>query len=157
MESAITTKGQATIPKAIREHLGLKPGDRVKFFMHPDGSVVLLPKRPAYVLRGIVKPKRRPASIDEMNEAATAGAAADARCRAGANADVVGCRAGVGVAQDHFKASHAASIGEMISPLMITLPFHTPRGLRFGTRCATSFTSGFPFLVITMASPVSAT
>ena len=26
MESAITTKGQATIPKAIREHLGLKPG-----------------------------------------------------------------------------------------------------------------------------------
>ena len=32
MESAITVKGQATIPKAIREHLRLKPGDRVKFF-----------------------------------------------------------------------------------------------------------------------------
>ena len=78
MESAITTKGQATIPKAIREHLGLKSGDRVKFFVHPNGSVVLLPKLPASVLRGIVKPKRRPASIDEMNEAATAGAAADA-------------------------------------------------------------------------------
>ena len=44
MESAITVKGQATIPKAIREHLGLKPGDRVTFFIHPDGSVVLLPK-----------------------------------------------------------------------------------------------------------------
>ena len=29
MESAITVKGQATIPKAIREHLRLKPGDRV--------------------------------------------------------------------------------------------------------------------------------
>jgi len=29
VDSAITTKGQATIPKAIREHLGLKPGDRV--------------------------------------------------------------------------------------------------------------------------------
>ena len=41
MESAITVKGQATIPKAIREHLRLKPGDRVKFFVHPDGSVVL--------------------------------------------------------------------------------------------------------------------
>jgi AbrB family looped-hinge helix DNA binding protein len=41
MESALTTKGQATIPKAIREHLHLKPGDRVKFFVHPDGSVVL--------------------------------------------------------------------------------------------------------------------
>jgi antitoxin PrlF len=78
VESAITTKGQATIPKAIREHLGLKPGDRVKFFMHPDGSVVLLPKRPASVLRGIVKPSRRRAPIEEMNEAAAAGAAADA-------------------------------------------------------------------------------
>ena len=79
MESAITTKGQATIPKAIREHLGLKSGDRVKFFMHPDGSVVLLPKRPATVLRGIVKPRRRRrASIEEMSEAAAAGAAANA-------------------------------------------------------------------------------
>ena len=78
MESAITTKGQATIPKAIREHLGLKSGDRVKFFMHPDGSVVLLPKRPASVLRGIVKPRRRRVSIDEMNEAAADGATADA-------------------------------------------------------------------------------
>ena len=68
--------GQATIPKAIREHLGLKSGDRVKFFMHPDGSVVLLPKRPASALRGIVKPRRRPATIEEMSEAA--GAAADA-------------------------------------------------------------------------------
>ena len=35
MESAITVKGQATIPKAIREHLGLKSGDLVKFFVHP--------------------------------------------------------------------------------------------------------------------------
>jgi len=25
-------------------HLGLKPGDPIKFFIHPDGSVVLLPK-----------------------------------------------------------------------------------------------------------------
>ncbi len=68
MESAITTKGQATIPKAVREHLGLKPGDRVKFFMHPDGSVVLLPKLPVTALRGILKPKRR-VTIEAMNEA----------------------------------------------------------------------------------------
>jgi antitoxin PrlF len=56
----------------------LKSGDRVKFFIHPDGSVVLLPKRSASVLRGIVKPRRRRASIEEMKEAAAAGAAADA-------------------------------------------------------------------------------
>jgi len=76
MESAITVKGQATIPKAIREHLRLKPGDRVKFFVHPDGTVVLLPKLPASALRGMLKSKRRrPVSVDEMTEAAAQGAA----------------------------------------------------------------------------------
>jgi len=76
MESALTTKGQATIPKAIREHLRLKPGDRVKFFVHPDGSVVLLPKLPAAALRGIVKSKRKRAvTIVEMNEAVAESAA----------------------------------------------------------------------------------
>jgi antitoxin PrlF len=78
VESAITSKGQATIPKAIREHLRLKPGDRVKFFVHPDGTVVLLPKLPASALRGIVKPRgRRTVTIEDMSEAAIAGAAAD--------------------------------------------------------------------------------
>jgi antitoxin PrlF len=80
VESAITVKGQATIPKAIREHLGLKPGDRVKFFVHPDGSVVLLPKLSALSLRGIIKSRRRrPVTIAEMTEAAIEGAARVAR------------------------------------------------------------------------------
>lgn len=75
MESSITTKGQATIPKPIREHLGLQPGDRVKFFMHPDGTVVLLPKIPATALRGIAKARRaRPVTVEQMTEAAAAGA-----------------------------------------------------------------------------------
>jgi len=69
-------KGQATIPRAVRKHLGLKPGDRVKFFMHPDGSVVLLPKLPASALRGIVKSRRRrPVTIEEMTDVAREGAA----------------------------------------------------------------------------------
>lgn len=75
MESAITVKGQATIPKAIREHLRLRVGDKVRFFLHPDGSVVLLPKLPAKALRGIVKPRRhRPVTTDEMATAAAEGA-----------------------------------------------------------------------------------
>jgi AbrB family looped-hinge helix DNA binding protein len=75
MESTITEKGQATIPKAIREHLRLKPGDRVKFFVHPDGSVALLPKLPAAALRGIVESRRRrPVTIDEMTKASAEGA-----------------------------------------------------------------------------------
>jgi AbrB family looped-hinge helix DNA binding protein len=73
MESAITSKGQATIPKAVRDHLGLKPGDRVKFFVHPDGSVVLLPKLPASALRGIVK-TRRHVTLEQMDEAIASGA-----------------------------------------------------------------------------------
>jgi AbrB family looped-hinge helix DNA binding protein len=85
MESAITVKGQATIPRAVRKHLGLKPGDRVKFFMHPDGSVVLLPKLSASALRGIVKSqRRRPVTIAEMNDVAredAAGVASRARRR----------------------------------------------------------------------------
>ncbi|SRR6266853_5310034 len=77
MDSVITSKGQATIPKATRLHLGLKPGDRVKFFLHPEGSVVLLPKRPASAPRGIIKSDRRAPTIEEMDEAAAPGAVAE--------------------------------------------------------------------------------
>jgi antitoxin PrlF len=82
MESAITVKGQATIPKMIREHLGLKAGDRVKFFLHPDGSVVLLPKLPAAALRGIVKSRhRRPVTIEEMTKAVAEAASGTPRMK----------------------------------------------------------------------------
>lgn len=75
MESAITVKGQATIPKPIREHLGLQPGDRVKFFVHPDGSVVLLPKISAAAVRGMVKSRKtRPVSTEQMTAAVAKGA-----------------------------------------------------------------------------------
>lgn len=80
MESAITVKGQATIPKAIREHLRLSPGDRVKFFVHPDGTVVLLPKQPASALRGMLKRERTAVTVAEMNQA-IAEAAAGVRAR----------------------------------------------------------------------------
>jgi antitoxin PrlF len=74
VESAITSKGQVTIPKAIRDYLHVKPGDRVKFFMHPDGTVVLLPKVPVTALRGILRWRGRPATLEEMDNAIAAGA-----------------------------------------------------------------------------------
>ncbi len=74
VESAITKKGQATIPKTVREHLHLKPGDRVRFFLHPDGSVVLLPKLPVTALRGMIKRRGAPVTIEDMDEAVIAGA-----------------------------------------------------------------------------------
>ena len=73
MESAVTIKGQITIPKAVREHLHIKPGDRVKFFLHPNGTVFLLPKLPISALRGIVKSPRR-ATLEQIEEGIAAGA-----------------------------------------------------------------------------------
>jgi antitoxin PrlF len=77
MESALSIKGQATIPKAIRDHLRLAPGDRVKFFVHPDGSVVILPKIPTSALKGMLhRPGRRAVSLGDT-EASIADGASD--------------------------------------------------------------------------------
>lgn len=74
MQSTVTVKGQATLPKAVRDHLGLKPGDRVKFFIHPDGRVMLLPMAPVSRLRGILKNlRRKPVTIEEMDDAIAEG------------------------------------------------------------------------------------
>ena len=74
MDSVITAKGQTTIPKAVREHLKLKPGRRIKYFIHPDGTVVLLPTLPVTALRGIVPARDRPVTLEEMDDAIAAGA-----------------------------------------------------------------------------------
>jgi AbrB family looped-hinge helix DNA binding protein len=37
----VTTKGQVTIPKRLRDHLGLKPGSSVEFELAADGRVFL--------------------------------------------------------------------------------------------------------------------
>lgn len=41
----LTTKGQTTIPKAIRERLGMKPGDRMTFTVMADGTLLVRVKR----------------------------------------------------------------------------------------------------------------
>ncbi len=74
MEAAITAKGQATIPKPIRQHLGLKAGDKVKFFLHPDGTVVLLPKVPVSSLQGLLPRQAEIPTLDEISDAPVAGA-----------------------------------------------------------------------------------
>jgi antitoxin PrlF len=81
MESALSVKGQATIPKAVREYLHLGPGDRIKFFLHPDGTVVILPKLPASRLKGMVRTRRNASnvSIDAMDSAIAEGATAGHR------------------------------------------------------------------------------
>ncbi|GLK82741.1 AbrB/MazE/SpoVT family DNA-binding domain-containing protein [Ancylobacter defluvii] len=41
MSTTVTSKGQVTIPKSVRDLLGIAPGSRVDFRRAPDGSVVL--------------------------------------------------------------------------------------------------------------------
>lgn len=39
MGMPVTVKGQVTIPKAIRDRLGLVPGSEVEFILEPDGRI----------------------------------------------------------------------------------------------------------------------
>lgn len=41
MTTTMTIKGQITIPKSIRDSLGLMPGSRLDFAVNHDGDVVL--------------------------------------------------------------------------------------------------------------------
>lgn len=56
--STITVKGQVTIPKQIREELGLKPGDRV-FFEREGDRIVLKSAKTVFDFRGYVKAERQ--------------------------------------------------------------------------------------------------
>jgi antitoxin PrlF len=74
VEATLSSKNQATIPKLVREYLNLKAGDRFKFFLQPDGAVLILPKIRTSRLKGSVPKLNRPISVEEMNIAIEAGA-----------------------------------------------------------------------------------
>jgi AbrB family looped-hinge helix DNA binding protein len=66
--ATLTTKGQITIRKAIRDALGIKAGDRMLFVLQANGTVVVEPERvDVRSLRGIIKHDGEPVSVDEMN------------------------------------------------------------------------------------------
>jgi antitoxin PrlF len=44
MSTLVTSKGQVTIPKKVRDHLGIRPGTAVDFEAAPDGRVMLVKK-----------------------------------------------------------------------------------------------------------------
>ncbi len=41
MATKVTSKGQVTIPKPVRDHLGIVPGSQVQFRSAADGSIVI--------------------------------------------------------------------------------------------------------------------
>ncbi len=72
----VTSKGQITIPKEIRDQMGLKPGDRVDFIKDRAGRILLKPINTDFrSLKGIIKsPFNRPITLEEMDEAIARGA-----------------------------------------------------------------------------------
>jgi len=41
MATKVTRKGQVTIPKPVRDHLGIGPGSQIAFRRIADGSIVI--------------------------------------------------------------------------------------------------------------------
>ena len=78
--ATLTSKGQTTIPKQVREHLKLSPGDKLDFVIEAEGRVVIRPaKLDVRALKGLLKRRDgKVLSIEEMN-AAVAIAAGDTR------------------------------------------------------------------------------
>jgi antitoxin PrlF len=71
METAtLTSKSQITVPKAVREALGLSPGDKIRFVPSLNGYRLVAVKADITRLRGSFKrPHGRPVSAEEMNRA----------------------------------------------------------------------------------------
>lgn len=68
--STLTAKGQTTVPQEIREHLGLKPGDKIDYEIAPDGSVRLRTRKVRLGdLAGILGKPPMVASIEDMDDA----------------------------------------------------------------------------------------
>ena len=72
-ESGVTAKGQITLPKAVREALGVQTGDRVRYIIQ-DGEVRIRPVRPMSRLFGAVKYDGPPVSLGDMERSIAAGA-----------------------------------------------------------------------------------
>lgn len=68
-EATMTVKGQLTMPREIRNQLGLKTGDKVAFTMLSDGTVVVRPKtrRLAELAGSLTRPGQPSVSLQEMD------------------------------------------------------------------------------------------
>ena len=64
----VTSKGQITLPKEIREHLKVDAGDHLNIHVQADGTVVITPKIDIRDLKGIVNTHGIHLTIEEINE-----------------------------------------------------------------------------------------
>ncbi len=71
--ATVSDKGQVTLPKALRDRLGIQPGTRLEFRVAPDGSMnVQVLATGSNVLFGLLaKPGEPVRSLDDMDAAIT--------------------------------------------------------------------------------------
>jgi len=68
LESTVTKKGQTTLPKPVRDLLGVQTGDRVRYVVL-DREVRILPVRPIRRLFGVLKHDGPAVTVEEMKQA----------------------------------------------------------------------------------------
>jgi len=68
-DATLTSKGQTTIPKEIRDSLSMKAGDRMTFTLMPDGTVVMRvkTKRVAELAGVLHKKGRKPVPVGQLS------------------------------------------------------------------------------------------
>lgn len=69
IQSKITSKGQTTLPKAVREVLGVAGGDSVRYVVCDAGFVKIIPSRSLSRLFGICQHDGPPVSLEDMEQA----------------------------------------------------------------------------------------
>lgn len=75
--ATLTSKGQVTIPAAVRAALGVEAGDRVDFIeVMPGRFELVVATLPVTALKGMVRKPAKPVSVEDMNAAIAARGAA---------------------------------------------------------------------------------
>lgn len=69
MEATVTSKGQVTLPKALRDRLDIKPGEKLAFFIRPGGTTEFVVRRNNLdAVVGMLKPRTgKGAKIEELS------------------------------------------------------------------------------------------
>jgi antitoxin PrlF len=76
MIATLTSKGQITLPKPIREKLRLHAGDKLDFILRDDGRVEMVPRKTGLAdLKGMIPPPVTGVTLADMDRAVAEGAA----------------------------------------------------------------------------------
>ena len=65
----LTSKGQITLPKSVRDRLHLAAGDRVEFIETKGGFLMRATGADVRRLKSILPPRKTPVSLEQMQEA----------------------------------------------------------------------------------------